>query len=123
MKKFLLPALLLISLCGCYNDKAELLYPCTLSTADSITYSGTVGPILITNCASAPGCHMDESTNISGVKLNNVAGAQVIAKNTKLLGVINHTAGFLEMPKGGAKLKDCDILKITKWVESGALNN
>jgi hypothetical protein len=123
MKQILLPALLLLSLCGCYNDKAELLYPCDLSSVDTVTYSGTVAAILTKNCASAPGCHMDESTNLSGIKLNNVAGAQVIAKNTKLLGVINHTAGYVEMPKGGAKLKDCDILKITKWVEGGALNN
>ena len=123
MKRFLLPALLLVSLCGCYNDKAELLYPCDLASVDTVTYSGTVSAILSKNCASATGCHMNESTNTSKVMLDNVAGAQVVANNGKLVGVINHATGFLEMPKGMPKLKDCDILKITKWVDAGAPDN
>jgi len=123
MKQSILLFLVLLTFSGCYNDKAEVLYPCDLKATDVSTYSGVVNGILTNNCASAAGCHMNESTNLSGVLLDNVAGAQTVARNGKLLGAINHQTGFFPMPKGATKLKECDILKITKWVEGGALNN
>jgi hypothetical protein len=36
---------------------------------------------------------------------------------------MNQTAGFKAMPQGGNKLDQCDINKIQKWVNAGALNN
>ena len=123
MKKILLPVLLLATLSSCYNDKAELLYPTTCKS-DSVTFSGIVGPILMVNCASADGCHKTaDAATSGGVSLDNVAGAQVVAANGKLLGVINHATGFNPMPKNLPKLDDCSINKISKWVADGAPNN
>lgn len=124
MKRIIFPLLALISLCGCYNDKAELLYPVTTCDTSSITYSGVVGPILMTNCATADGCHKTkDAAGSAGVALDNVAGAQAIAKSGQLMAVINHAPGYPEMPKNLPKLDQCTIRKIGIWVEQGAPNN
>jgi hypothetical protein len=46
-----------------------------------------------------------------------------MAQSGKLLGTINHAAGFSPMPKGGAKLSSCRIATIKKWIDAGMLNN
>jgi hypothetical protein len=121
-KRLAIPALLLIIISGgCYNEKADLLYPAGGCNTDSVTYSGTVKAILNQNCALS-GCH-DAASAMSGVVLENVAGAQVVAKDGRLLNVINHVPGFSEMPKDRPKLDDCSIQKISKWVQDGAPDN
>jgi mono/diheme cytochrome c family protein len=40
-----------------------------------------------------------------------------------LLDAIRHTAGVTPMPYGGAKLSDCQVQQVSKWVAAGALNN
>lgn len=119
-KRFTIPALL-IACSGCYNDKAELLYPAGGCNTDSVTYSGTVKPILLQSCAFS-GCH-NTATAAAGVRLEDFAGAQATAANGRLLGVINHASGFSPMPKDRPKLDDCSIQKISKWVAAGTPNN
>jgi len=124
MKKILVPAALLLSLSACYNDKAELLYPPDPCQADSVTFSGMIGPILIQNCASENGCHKTPDAPAAGnVSLDNLAGAQAIAANGKLLRAINHESGISAMPKNNPKLDDCTIRKISKWVADGYPSN
>ncbi|WP_242929113.1 hypothetical protein [Pontibacter vulgaris] len=85
----------------------------------SVTFSGTVAPILASNCYS---CHASAIAQ-GGVVLDTYAGVKQQADRGNLIGVITHAPGFPPMPQGGNKLSDCNIAKIKKWVDSGALNN
>ena len=116
----IVPMLMLLA-SGCFNDKAELLYPAGSCNTDSVTYSKVVKNILTQNCALS-GCH-DAATAMNGVELETIAGAQLIAHDGRLLGVINHASGFSPMPKDKPKLDDCSILQISKWVSNGAPND
>jgi uncharacterized membrane protein len=109
---------------SCKNDNEEELNPqpkpiqqqCDTT---NITYAGTVSTILSDRCYD---CH---STAVArkGVILDTYNGVKQQADNGKLIGVITHASGFPPMPQGGSKLSNCDINKITKWVNAGAPNN
>lgn len=117
---------LLLGLAACYQDKKDKLYPAPegsgggCDTTMAATYSGVVKPILQSNCALS-GCH--DASASGGVNLTGVAGAQAIATDGRLLGVIRHASGYMPMPKNAAKLDDCSILQISRWVAAGAPNN
>lgn len=115
----LVPAALIA---GCYNDKYDKLYPTGTVTCDTATvsYAADVQPILTAKCNTA-GCH--DATASAGYMLTTHAGSQAVAATGKLLGTINWTTGFSAMPKNLPKLSDCEINKITRWVNQGALNN
>lgn len=121
MKKILIPALALL-LTGCYFDKEDQLYP-QGNTGGSgcdttgMTYATDIAPILNQSCALA-GCH-DATTKSFGHDLSSYQGSVTAANSNRLLGAINHSAGFNPMPKGLAKLDDCSISKITAWVNAG----
>lgn len=85
----------------------------------NMKYVANVQPILQANCYS---CHGNGQAN-GGVTLDNYAGVKAVADNGKLIGVITHAPGFPPMPKGGAKLSDCNINKIRSWINRGAQNN
>jgi hypothetical protein len=57
------------------------------------------------------------------VKLETWADVKIYADNGSLLGSITHQGGYSPMPKGSAKLEDCPIAVIQKWIEMGAPNN
>ena len=120
--RYLWAILILFSATGCYYDNMKDLYPATNAcNTDSVKYSTTIQPLLQSNCAFS-GCH-DAGSASAGVNLSNHAGAQAIATNGRLLGVVTHSSGFSPMPKNGNKLSDCAILQIQKWVADGAPNN
>jgi hypothetical protein len=104
---------------GCYNDKEEILYPGGVCDTASVTYSRSVTPVLSANCTS---CH-GGNTPSAGISLDNYNGIKTVADNGKLLGAVSHTAGFSPMPKNSAKMSSCNITKIKKWIDAGALNN
>jgi Planctomycete cytochrome C len=83
------------------------------------TYSAAVSPIMNTYCK---GCH-NPSLLGGGIDVSTYAAVKAIALNGKLMGSINHTAGFSAMPQGGSKLSDCRTQQIQKWVLAGVLNN
>ena len=127
--KRLLTLAAVIAFAGCYNDKADQLYPepgnpggggNTCDTAN-VSYAATIQPILTQYCALA-GCH-DATTPSFGYDFAVYAGAQMANTNGRLLGAINHSTGFQPMPKNMAKLSDCNINKLTAWVNQGAQNN
>jgi Cytochrome C oxidase, cbb3-type, subunit III len=91
------------------------------STCDTVNikYTSGVVPILQANCYSCHGNGLSEG----GVTLDNYNALRTRANNGTLIGVITHAAGFPQMPKGGAKLSDCNINKIRSWINNGALNN
>ncbi len=85
----------------------------------TITYSAAVVPIINTNCK---GCH--NPNFLSGnLDLTSYTNVKIIALNGKLVGVVDHLTGFPAMPKGAAKLNDCKITQIKKWIAAGTLNN
>jgi len=131
MKKITLAtAALLVLLAGCYNDKYDKLYPAipiNPATCDTttITYSHDIQPIIVANCynPAAGTCH--NAVGSSGYNYEVFSVLQSNALSGWLLTDItfNPTRGHNSMPKGGTKLSDCDINKITRWVNQGALQN
>jgi Planctomycete cytochrome C len=83
------------------------------------TYSGAVKPIMDNKCA---GCH--NPANLGGnIDLSVYNSVKLVAVNGKLYGSVAHQPGFSPMPKNGAKLSDCEINQIQKWINAGSLNN
>ncbi|AKQ46025.1 hypothetical protein TH63_10860 [Rufibacter radiotolerans] len=117
--------ILLAAVIACSSDKEEDVTPTPTNQqpqqcdTNNVTYSGTVAGIIAANCNS---CH-STAVATNGVVLDNHARLKQYADNGKLMGVINHAPGFPPMPQGGAKLSDCNIAKIKKWVDAGAPNN
>jgi hypothetical protein len=111
--------IVLVSATGCYYDKEEKLYPQTVCDTATVTYSSSVVPILLSNCTV---CH-GGNTPSAGIKLDTYAGVKVQADNGKLWGAVSQSAGFSPMPKNGTKLSACNLTKIKKWLDAGALNN
>lgn len=111
---------LMIVLASCYNDKADKLYVSpTTTTCDTttVTYSGSIQNIMTHNCAIS-GCH-DGSNALARYNLTSYNGV-VQSISHGLLDAINRNGSVVPMPQTGAKLSDCDITKITTWVNDGA---
>jgi putative hemolysin len=112
---FLLPA--------CYYDKEDMVYPTGGGgTCDTVAmkYSVDVVNILSTYCYK---CHGGTAALGGGFVFDNYTGIKSMVNNGKLLKAINHQPGASAMPKGDPKLSDCNIAKITAWVNNGAPNN
>ena len=92
----------------------------TCDTTNS-KYTTDVVPILQANCYS---CHGSATNSGSGgIVLEDFDVISGFAANGTLIGVITHAAGFNPMPRGGAKLSDCDINTIRSWINNGIQNN
>ncbi|CAN5463595.1 hypothetical protein BH11BAC1_BH11BAC1_22050 [soil metagenome] len=85
----------------------------------NVTYSGTVAPLLLSKCV---GCHNNNTTS-GNINLSNYSGVQQQALNGRLVGTVSHSAGYSPMPKGGAKLPQCEIDELIVWIAAGAPNN
>jgi len=106
-------------LTGCYYDNAEELYPKNTCDLTTVTYAGSVLPIIQSNCMS---CH-STAAQLGGVNLEGFTNLKAYATNGKLSGTIQHNPGFSAMPKGAGKLSDCDIAIINQWISNGIQNN
>jgi Planctomycete cytochrome C/Cytochrome C oxidase, cbb3-type, subunit III len=83
------------------------------------TYSGAVKPIMDSKCS---GCH--NPGNLGGnIDVSTYTAIRVTALNGKLYGSVAHQAGYSPMPKNSAKLSDCEIRQVQKWIAAGSLNN
>lgn len=109
----------MLILAGCYSDKEDQLYPQPTTGCDTanISFATHVQPVLNQYCAT-PQCH-DAITKSFTHDLSNYEGAKTVAEKGRLLGSINREPGFLHMPKNMDKLGDCEIAKITAWVNAG----
>lgn len=125
--KFSILGILIVSvlfMSSCYYDKEDLLYggansaPCT-DTTGVISYTQKVVPMLQQYCYS---CHTGSFPSGNQV-MGTYTTDKAMAQNGKLYGTINHAAGYSPMPKGMAKMNNCQIATIKKWVDSGMLNN
>jgi mono/diheme cytochrome c family protein len=113
--------LFLLGLSSCFYDKADLIYPqpTTCDTA-TVTYSGTVAPILTANCN---GCHGGTAAAGAGIKLDTYTSLSTWVTNGRLLNSMLHNGQASPMPKGGSKLDACTINKVSAWITKGAANN
>ncbi|NND95100.1 MAG: hypothetical protein HKN45_09555 [Flavobacteriales bacterium] len=105
---------------SCYYDVEEELYPsqfCDTTMAPS--YSFKVVPILDQHCT---GCHGGSSPT-AGVGLDTYDGVKQSADNGELLCTITHSSGCSPMPDDAPKINACDIIKIDRWIQSGAQND
>jgi hypothetical protein len=92
---------------------------CNDCDTTTITYSAAIVPLINNNCK---GCHNPGFLS-AGLDLTNYTNVKTIALNGKLMGSVDRLPGFPAMPKGAAKLSDCKITQIRKWINAGALNN
>jgi len=112
-------------LTSCYYDSEEALFGKPGSTVCDTTvtnFSTVIQPILAANCWA---CHSNSAgpSSGAGVLLQNYSDVKTYVLNGKLMGDIQQLSGYNQMPKGGMKLSDCEILKIQTWITKGALNN
>jgi hypothetical protein len=93
---------------------------CTSTCDTSVAkYSTQIQPLMTNYCTG--GCHSGTAPS-SGIDLSTFAGVNDAAMSGSLLGSIKGN-GFSQMPKNAAKLSDCNISLVEKWVREGALNN
>lgn len=92
---------------------------CTSCDTSSYTYNGRVKQIMTNWCT---GCHNSSSAS-GGYDLSNYVGVVSSITANRLIGTIQHLAGYSAMPKNTSKLSDCDINAVVKWVNNGYPNN
>jgi len=97
----------------------EEIYPTIACLTSELSYSMDIVPILQNDCYN---CHSEEA-NFGNVTLEGYEEILEYVNDESLLGVIKHSSGYSPMPKGGAKLLDCEIEKIEIWINDGAINN
>jgi cytochrome c553 len=91
----------------------------TACDVNAFAYNANIKPIMNTYCV---GCH--SSVNPSkGIDLSSYTGVKTAGLNGTLYGSVSRATGFVAMPQGAAKLSDCQITIIQKWVAAGAPNN
>jgi hypothetical protein len=105
---------------GCYYDNEEDLYP-NAPECDTlnITYEATIAPIMANSCNT---CHSGSAPS-GGIKTDSYTDLSAIASNGRLWGAVSHAQGYSPMPKDQAKLSECDLTKIEKWISSGLPEN
>lgn len=114
-------------LSSCYYDSKEELYGLNNCDTTTVTYSGTILPILQASCLS---CHSSGAAALLGGG-NNLDGYDNVLNfvepsdpaNSSLYGSVAWIAGYSFMPKSASQLSDCSISKIGAWINSGALND
>jgi len=120
----LFPVLMvLLAFSSCYNDKADVLYPAPAGGCDTtnVTFTNSVLPVMLQSCALA-GCH-NSATASNGYVLETYNGIKSCVDAGRFMGSIHHQSGFIEMPQNAPQLNDCNLTKITIWVNAGAPNN
>jgi hypothetical protein len=118
----------IITLTACYQDNEEELYATTTTTTTcdlttAVKFSTVVSPIIASKCGTS-GCH-SATSKAAGINLGNYDAIKAYLTNSKpaFLGSIKRTSGYSIMPKGDAKLPDCDISKIESWITAAMPNN
>lgn len=110
---------LVMAFSGCYYDVEDQLYPAIPCDTASVTYSQTVMPLLKNYCYS---CHSSAIAD-GNVILDNYPSVATYAYDGRLLGTLSHKSGYIAMPQNQPKLSDCDISKISAWINQGMQNN
>jgi hypothetical protein len=102
--------LVFLSSCEFKNEESMELLPCDTI---NVTYA-SVQPIFENNCVR---CH-NEQLNYFDIKLSSFANAKAAAQTGYLIKAVNHLSGVIPMPFQLPKLDDCDVRKITIWINN-----
>jgi uncharacterized membrane protein len=123
MKKLLAYTLALsamvYALSGCLSDK--VVEPAVPEVCDSslVTYTAKVAPLLQARCNS---CHSEAVFRSLGgrIALYDYETAQSSFQGPRFFCAIRQQGGDCQaMPRGSAKLSDCEINMLQAWVDSG----
>ncbi len=99
-------------------DGAKNGINCAVKCDSTISgFASAIQPIMTKYCV---GCHSYPNASAQ-VELSGYIGVKN-AINQGLLKSIDHS-GYYPMPKGGAKLSDCEINQVRKWIQRGAPND
>ncbi len=109
----------LTAMTACYYDVEEELYPASNCVTTNLSFQTHIAPILQRNCYA---CH-SAAANTANITLEGHGQVLMHVNSGRLLGAIRHEPGFMPMPRGAAKLIDCDIAKIENWIADGAPDN
>ena len=118
---FLLGAGLLLAACASENgeDLSADSPPEPDCDTANVTYALTVVPLLQNGCIA---CHNNSFAG-GGVNLSSHASVRAVATSGRLLGSLDHKAGYAAMPQGSPKWPACDINQLRQWIANGTPNN
>lgn len=119
MRKIIILFLSGLFIVACNSENAEDLADPSNCDIRDVGYQDDIKALLSTNCGTA-GCHGGPN-GIGGLDLNTFDDAKQIAANGQLLGRVTGNSGNIMPPSG--QLPQCEIDKITAWVQDGAPNN
>lgn len=124
LKRLAFVAVVMGSLSSCTFDNEEGLGidpvdPNACETTD-VSFSQTVFPLLSGSAYGCVGCHQGSGAS-AGIRLDS--HAEVVRWQDRMIGAIAHESGFSPMPKGRAKMNDCEIDQIRSWIAAGSLDN
>jgi hypothetical protein len=113
-------AVVIASLNSCYRDNEEDLYG-NSQTCDTVNlvYSGRIQAIIANNCLA--GCHSQQAGS-AGIILEGYINLKNEIMNGQVMCAIRHE-GCSPMPKNSAKLSNCDINALQKWIDTGYPEN
>lgn len=111
-----------INLIKAWVNQGAVNNACDESSGGCDTIAGAkfatfVQPLVQSKCK---GCHSG-TTPQGGIKLTTYSEIRTIALDGRFYNSVNASANW--MPKGGAKLSDCNLVKLKTWIDSGALEN
>jgi uncharacterized membrane protein len=100
-------------------EQGALNNRCDDCDTTSVKYNVQVTSVLNKNCNA---CHSKTSASGS-VILDSYGEVKKYVDNGKLVGAINHKAGYKAMPPSGTKMTDCNLKTIQIWIDNGAQND
>lgn len=111
---------------SCYYDNEMALYGSTPCDTTTVVFSLDIVPIMESNCYI---CHSNANASNSGGSISLEGYSNIIlnvvignADASSLYGSIAWLPGFNQMPKGQSQISDCDLSKVRKWINDGAVN-
>jgi mono/diheme cytochrome c family protein len=104
---------------ACTYSKGTEPSPC--NDPGPATYAAVISPIFDANCRACHGAGVYQTLGGG----NDYSTYQGIKNQSSrlIIGCISHEAGYDPMPKGLAKISDCDIARIKAWIDAGQPNN
>lgn len=106
---------------GCSYSHGEPAPACDVPR-ENVTYSAVISPIFDAHCRECHGTTV-YTTDGGGNNFGDYAAINRYFSPAKLISSIRHEPNSSFMPKNRAKLSDCDIERIEKWIAAGKPNN
>ena len=105
---------------GCSKKAAPApANPCNDPTPS--TYAAVIAPMVAKNCLDCHGSSMYQA--LGGGNDYSTYQSFTRLSPAYLMSSVRHDPGADAMPKGRAKLSDCDIARLQAWVDAGRPNN